>query len=74
MLFVVSDQKICPLLTFELMDRLDTGYLLSSSPVISKEHKQHIIFDTKLQQQLNIMVRIHEHSYDHLRRVFGVSD
>ena len=55
----------------DLMARLDNAYLLSSRSVISTRDKKHILFDTKLQHQLGVMMHIHEHSYDHLRRVFG---
>ena len=58
----------------ELMARLDASYLLNNRSNISTREKRHIIFDQKLQQQLKIMVHIREHSFEHLRRVFGEDD
>lgn len=57
----------------DLIARLDSAYLLSSRSIISTLEKNHIIFDQKLQHQLKIMVHIHEHSYEHLRSVFGAT-
>lgn len=62
-------------LTFsELISRLDFEYLLESRSDIFIEDKYSIIFDQCLQQQLGIMVVIHQHSYDHLHRLFSDSE
>jgi hypothetical protein len=55
----------------KLMTRLDSEYMISSMPTIAVRETPHIVFDHRLQQQLGIMVQVHEHSYDQLRRVFG---
>jgi hypothetical protein len=71
MLCGIESKNLSALKFPELMARLDARYLLENRSVISTRETNHIIFDQKLQQQLKIMVHIHEHSYEHLRRVFG---
>jgi hypothetical protein len=57
-----------------LLSHIDTAYMISSMPTISREQKGGILFDQQLQNQLNIRVREHEHSYNQLSNVFDDAD
>ena len=54
----------------EILSKLDTEYMVSTMPTVSKAQKNGILFDQQLQNQLGIRVREHEHSYNQLTKVF----
>ena len=54
----------------QILSHIDTEYMVSTMPTISKDKKGGILFDQQLQNQLGIRVREHEHSYNQLSQVF----
>mgnify|MGYP003978619159 CR=1 FL=1 len=54
----------------KILSYIDTEYMISNMPSISKNKRNIILFDQQLQNQLGIRVREHEHSYSQLTKVF----
>ena len=58
----------------ELLNSIDTEYMVSSMPTVNHDQKKQILFDQQLQNQLNIRVREHEHSYNQLTQAYALDE